>query len=134
MAFAPAAAALPAIGMGAADMAAAGALGGGLLAPTTAAAAPGILGGLSGMSAEQAAMIAAQNSGMGIGADLATLQAANYAAGAPMTKLSGLLGKIDPAMKMMGAMQGGQQQPMMAMGGSTPSVPRMEPRRFPRPY
>ena len=143
---APAAAtALPAIGMGAADLAAAGALGGGLLAPSTASAAPGIFGVLSGMGPEQAAMIAQQNAGMGLGADLATMSSAGYASGAPMAanlipgafdtlgKFSGAMNKLSPAIKASGLLGQDQPRPMPGAPEPMPNM-RAQQRRFPRRF
>lgn len=87
----------------------AGLLGGGQMSA-------GALGTLGGMGAEQAAILAAQNAGLGMGADVATLGAASGAGG-----LLGGAGKgLDALLKAQQLMQlaAGSGQPVMAGGGS----------------
>lgn len=73
----------------------------------------GLLGTLGGMGAEQASILAAQNAGLGVGADIATLNAAAGAGGGWSTPWA-VAGKVakgaNIANKAMGVMQAGQQQ------------------------
>ena len=73
----------------------------------------GLLGTLGGMGTEQAALLAAQNAGLGVGADIATLNAAATAGGGWATPWA-VAGKVakgaNIANKAMGVMQAGQQQ------------------------
>ena len=91
--------------------AAAGAAGAG--AAEGAAMSTGLLGTLGGMGAEQASILAAQNAGLGVGADIATLNAAAGAGGGWSTPWA-VAGKVAKganfASKAMGAMQGGRPQ------------------------
>jgi type IV secretion system protein TrbL len=93
-------AAAPALGLGGAAAAGAGA--GGLQMGA------GMMGALGGMGAEQAGLLAAQNAGLGLGADVATLGAAGTAGGGMATpwgvgsKIAGSLGKIGKNMSAGG--------------------------------
>lgn len=100
-------------GEGAAAAGAAGAGAGAAGAAEGAAMSTGLLGTLGGMGTEQAALLAAQNAGLGVGADIATLNAAATAGGGWATPWA-VAGKVakgaNIANKAMGVMQAGQQQ------------------------
>ena len=135
-----AAAGLTAMTMGAASplMAGAAAAGtgaeaaAGLGAAGAAAATPqmgaGLLGGLGGMGTQQAGLLAAQNAGLGLGADVATLNAAGTAGGGMATpwgvgsKVLGTAGKGMKAMQAANAFQP-QQQPMSSPRDRAASPP-----------
>jgi hypothetical protein len=104
----------------------AGLLGGASAAGTGASA--GLLGTLGSMGPEQAGILAAQNAGLGLGADAATLSAANTAGGGAATlgaKLGvgldklGMVGKAFQTAQAANGLLAPQQAPMQ-MGGKPP--------------
>jgi hypothetical protein len=76
----------------------AGLLGGGQMSA-------GALGALGGMGAEQAAMLAAQNAGLGMAADVATLGAAAGSGGGLVGGLAGAGKGLDALMRAQALMQ-----------------------------
>lgn len=79
--------------------------------------AAGMLGTLGSMGPEQAAALAAQNAGLGLGADALTLEAANAAGGGSAT----LGAQLGNAGRMLGkAGQAGQALGLLNMGGQPP--------------
>lgn len=115
----------------------------------------GIYGVLGGYSPEQSAMLDEQNAGMnaaltdpGMGGhgilnpNMSTLSSANYAAGAPMTRLSNTfdkamvgLGNVGPAFGLLGALQQQEQMGLLQQQKPPPPPGRiLQPRKFPRLY
>lgn len=91
------------LGAGAAAGASAGAAATGAAGAGAAEGASGTLMGLlGGMGSEQAAMLAAQNAGMGIGADIATLNAAATAGGGGAATPWGALGMMGGGLEKLG--------------------------------
>src|SRR5688500_1995454 len=78
----------------------------------------GLMGALGGMGAEQAGLLAAQNAGLGLGADMSTLAAAGTAGGGMATpagvgmKAAGLLGKAGKGLQAAQALSPPPQSPM----------------------
>ena len=125
--------------------AAAGGTAGGVLGAGAGAsgAGAGLLGSLGGFGAEQAAILAAQNAGLGVGADFATLAAAtpgpsiwgglNAATlpGSAATKAASKVGMNMLSDSMQPQSQGMQQRPMsMDASNQMPAngVPQFNPR------